>query len=107
MNGLTYEEEYFFMHNENFVEVVKNVLNGLNVTVFKKTNGDYFNGVTIYNLTLNQVENLFKALNLNHMVLFMDYQAEYGYDEFLDVHDNEKVVEVTFKNNMFDLEDLK
>ena len=50
---MDYEEKYYFMHNENIVEVVVNMLkDNFDLSVFKK----YHNGVSIYGLTINQVD---------------------------------------------------
>ena len=97
---MDYEEKYYFMHNENIVEVVVNMLkDNFDLSVFKK----YHNGVSIYGLTINQVEQLFKDIGLYHIISFMDYQTDYDY--FENPVDNLDCVEVTFKSVLFDLND--
>ena len=101
MYGLTYEEEYFFKHNVHVVEVVVNVLKDMGLSVFNKNN----NGVAIYGLDMQEVKRLFKDMALSDIIYYMDYQIQYGYDEFAEVHDNKDCVEVTFKSALFDLND--
>ena len=63
---------------------------------------DKGNGVSVYHLSLTQVNQLFEDMGLAHVVCFMDYQAEYGYDEYQDpITDNKDCVEVTFDSDVF------
>ena len=103
MFELRYEEDYYHEHKTHLVGTVLNVMKSMGLSVFDKGNG-----VSVYGLSLTQVEQLFEDMGLAHVVCFMDYQAEYGYDEYQDpITDNKDCVEVTFDSDVFlyDIED--
>jgi len=103
MYGLTYEDEYFYIHQANAVETLMNVLkDNFKLSVFKK---DY--GFDIYGMDIKALEALFKDMGLFGMVSFMDYQDQYGYDEYCDpITSNTNCVEVSLKLNIYDLKEL-
>lgn len=103
MFELRYEEDYYYEHKTHLVDTVLNMMKDMGLTVFDKGNG-----VNVYHLSLTQVGQLFEDMGLAHVVCFMDYQVEYGYDEYQDsLTDNKDCVEVTFNSDVFlyDIED--
>ena len=95
---MRYEDEYYYEHKTHLVGTVLNVMKSMGLSVFNKGNGVNLWGYG----SLQDVEQLFEDMGLSHIVAFMDYQAQYGYDEYRDIiTDNTDCVEVTFDSDVF------